>query len=96
MDPRIAGHPLYPEARRHVKALRGLYGHVLVYAAVVGGLALLNLLVSPGHWWVQWTAFGWGLGVAAHGLSVLARGSAFGRDWEERKVREYLERQGSR
>ena len=52
--------------------------------------------LSPGRWWVEWTAFGWGLGVAAHGVSVLARGSAFGRDWEERKVREYLERQGSR
>ncbi len=96
MDPKLAQHPLYPEACRHAKALRGFYGHALVYAVVVGGLVLLNLLVSPGRWWVQWTAFGWGLGLAAHGLSVFASGSAFGRDWEERTVREYLERRGSR
>lgn len=96
MNRSLENHPLYPEARRHVKELRGFYGHALAYVLVIGGLALLNALGSPGRWWVQWAAFGWGIGLAAHGLSLLARGSALGRDWEDRKIREYLERSGSR
>ncbi|MBZ0248628.1 MAG: 2TM domain-containing protein [Burkholderiales bacterium] len=96
MDHPLKDHPLYPEARRHVKELRGFYGHALSYVVVIGGLVLLNAFASPGRWWVQWAAFGWGLGLAAHGLSMLTRGSAFGRAWEERKIREYLERAGSR
>jgi len=96
MNADFAEHPRYREARRHVKALREFYAHALVYVAVVGGLLLLNLYHSPGRWWVQWTAFGWGIGLLAHGLMVVAGGSLFGKAWEERKIREYLERDGSR
>jgi hypothetical protein len=45
---------------------------------------------------VQWVAFGWGIGIVAHGVSLLAGSSAFGQGWEERKVREYLARARSR
>lgn len=96
MDPKLAEHPRYREARRRVKALRGFYGHALTYALVVGALAIVNAVSARAGWWVQWTAIGWGIGLLAHGLSVLAHTSAFGRDWEERKIREYLERHGSR
>jgi hypothetical protein len=96
MNADLAQHPRYRDARRHVKALRGFYGHALVYVAVVTGLLLLNLYTSPGRWWVQWTAFGWGIGLLAHGLSVMAGGRLFGKAWEERKIREYLERGASR
>ena len=41
---------------------------------------------------LQWAAMGWGLGLIAHGLSVFAFNGAFGKDWEERKIREYLDR----
>jgi hypothetical protein len=84
--------PRYREARRHVRKLRGFYSHALTYAVVIGGLLAVNLLTSPGRLWVQWAAFGWGIGLAAHGFSVFAFRGAFGRDWEERKIREYLGR----
>lgn len=96
MDRPYKDHPLYPEARRHAKGLRAFYSHALTFALVLGGLALVNAFVSPGRWWVQWAAFGWGIGLAVHGISVLGRGSAFGREWEERKVREYLDRNAPR
>lgn len=43
--------------------------HAVVYAMVVGGLFLLNQHVSPGG--VNWpaiVAWGWGIGLAAHGM----------------------------
>ena len=84
--------PRYEEARHHVRKLRGFYSHATTYVCVIGGLLLVNLVASPGHFWVKWVAFGWGIGLLSHGLSVFAFSGAFGKDWEERKVREYLER----
>ena len=84
--------PRYKEARRHVKDLRGFYSHATTYVCVIGGLLVLNLFISPGRLWVQWAAMGWGLGLIAHGLSVFAFRGVFGKNWEERKVREYLDR----
>lgn len=42
---------------RTVRAVRFLYAGptVLVF------LAAINLLTSPGHWWVQWAALGIGI-----------------------------------
>lgn len=84
--------PRYKEARRHVKNLRGFYSHAITYVCVIGGLLLVNLLISPRQFWVQWAATGWGIGLLAHGLSVFTFSGAFGKEWEERKIREYLER----
>lgn len=96
MDPKLADHPRYDEARRRVRKLRGFYGHLTAYILAMTGLLLLNLVASPGRWWVAWVAFGWGSGLLAHGLSVFAIGGFFGPDWEELKIREYLEKNGRR
>ena len=82
----------YREARRHACNVRGWYTHALIYVLVIGGLLVLNLLQNPGRLWVGWSAFGWGLGLLAHGLSVFVRPNFFGAEWEERKIREYLEK----
>ena len=90
----IESHPLYKEARRHVRNVRGFYTHALVYVLVMGGLAAVNLATSPGRLWFGFAMMGWGIGVVAHGISVFASRGWLGPDWEQRKVREYLERRG--
>lgn len=85
-------HPRYEEARRHVRELRGFYSHAAAYLVVNAGLFALDLLTSPGRWWFFYPMFGWGIGLAAHGLSVFALGGWLGGNWEERKIREYLDR----
>ena len=82
----------YREARRHARNVRSWYMHAVIYVLVIGGLLVLNLLQNPGRLWVGWSAFGWGLGLLAHGLSVFVRPNFFGAEWEERKIREYLEK----
>jgi hypothetical protein len=34
---------------------------------------------------------GWGIAVAIHAAVVFLGGGRFGSDWEERKIREYME-----
>ncbi|MBI3140617.1 MAG: 2TM domain-containing protein [Rhodocyclales bacterium] len=78
--------------RRQVARLRGFYRHALIYVAVNAGLLLIDLLRSPGEFWVVWPLAGWGVAVAIHGLSVFFGGRLLGAEWEERKVRELMAR----
>jgi hypothetical protein len=88
----LTRNPRYEEARRHARALRGFYSHALVYVLVNAGLAAINLLTSPERIWFGFPMLGWGIGLLAHGVSVFAFRGWFGPQWEERKIREYLDR----
>ena len=44
-------------------------------------------------WWAQWPVLGWGAGVAGHAFFVFSTVSILGREWEERKIKEHLERE---
>ena len=85
----------YRVARRRVRRLRGWYIHALVYACVIGGLWLLFAL-QPSFGRFGWPrplppTLGWGLGLAIHGLVVWMGSSLRGRQWESRKIDEYLQ-----
>jgi hypothetical protein len=50
-----------------VRAARFLFVGPLVLALLV----VINLMTSPGHWWVQWAALGIGIAWVASLLRVL-------------------------
>ena len=75
----------------HVRKLKGLYGHLLQYVLVVGGLALFNLWRQPQHLWFLWVAGGWGLGLLAHAARVHHWGP-LGPAWEKAQVEKRLGR----
>lgn len=81
-------------ARRKVQSLKGFYRHLMIYAAVNIGLLAINLITSPDTLWFYWPLLGWGIGLSFHALQVFRPVQLFGRDWEERKVREYMARDG--
>lgn len=60
----------YAKARRRAAAKYRFFVHAAVYAAVMGLLAVINLLTSPGDLWFVWPLIGWGLAVALHGVRV--------------------------
>jgi 2TM domain len=39
------------------------------------------------------TAFFWGIGLAAHGLSVFMPTMILGKDWEDKKIKELMEKE---
>jgi 2TM domain-containing protein len=87
----LAEHPRYKEARRRARSLRGFYVHALAYIVVMTSVFALGMAGAPIRHWPGWPLF-WGLGLLAHGFAVLVAPGLFGADWEERKIREYLER----
>ena len=56
-------------------------------------LFAINMITSPDSLWFYWPLLGWGVGLAAHGFSVFAGESLLGKEWEERKTREIMERE---
>lgn len=55
-------------ARRRAGAKLGWYIHATVYIAV--NLGLVVLAAMSGRSWAVFPAFGWGIGLAVHGLVV--------------------------
>ena len=51
------------------RAINGFYTHVMVFIAVITGLAIINLIEGE-HFWVQWVVLGWGAGVAFHAYRI--------------------------
>lgn len=80
------------EAMEYVRDIRSFYIHAIQYAVVIAGLAVVNLITSPGYLWFLWAAFGWGVGLAVHGLGVFEVVRLFGDRWEKQQVAKRLAR----
>lgn len=80
------------EAFRHVRQLRGFYGHLAKYALVIPLLWLINWFTYPHTLWAIWPTLGWGFGILVHGLAVFKPGHFLGPQWERREVEKRLGR----
>jgi hypothetical protein len=88
----------YQEALKRVKKIKGFYTHAIVYVFVNIMIVFLNIKnLEPGESYFQFknfmTAFFWGIGLVAHGLSVFMPNFIFGQNWEERKIKEFMEKE---
>jgi sensor histidine kinase YesM len=83
---------IYLKAQKRVDDIKGFYGNLTSFVVVNIGLMILNLLTSPGHLWFFYPFIGWGIGVVAHGMSVFNYMPFLGRDWEEKKIQELMDK----
>jgi hypothetical protein len=83
----------YYKARKRVEEIKGFYGNLISYVIVNVGLMVINLLTSPAHLWFFWPMLGWGIGVLFHGMKVFNYMPFFGKDWEEKKIKEYMDKE---
>jgi transcriptional regulator with XRE-family HTH domain len=79
-------------ALAHVRKLKGFYFHLVTYVLVVGFLMVVNLMTYRHYLWFIWSALGWGIGIAIHGLRVFDKVPFLNGDWERRQVEKYLGR----
>lgn len=92
MEKNIDQQIAYERAKKRVKAVKGFYIHALVFVLVI----ILNvaLLVYKDKFSIEkFYGFGlWLVGLSVHGLSVFLPNFVLGKDWEERKIREIMEK----
>jgi hypothetical protein len=86
---------LEARARRRVGLKTGFYTHALVFVLVNGGLYALNSALG-GMRWSNFPLWGWSLGLAIHGIVVLARlhGGGLHRRMVDAEVERLRRRQG--
>ena len=88
----------YQEALKRVKKIKGFYSHLAIYILVNIMIVFLNVRnLDEGESYLQFknfmTAFFWGIGLLSHGLSVFMPNWIMGEKWEERKIKELMEKE---
>jgi low temperature requirement protein LtrA len=88
----------YQEALKRVKKIKGFYTHLLVYIVINIAIIASQMNFSGNDKWSfeirnLSTAFFWGIGLLAHGLSVFLPSTLLGKNWEERKINELMEKE---
>jgi hypothetical protein len=92
----------YLKAKSKVEAIKSFYGHITVYILVNMAIILINANVfNKGEvnfldWKIYSTGILWGIGLFFHGLYVLVFlkfNNNFIRRWEEKKIKEILDKQ---
>lgn len=82
----------YERAKKRVKELKKFYKNLTSYIVIISLLAGLNYYQN--EWrniWFKWAAFGWGIGIIFHAIKAYRINPMFNKDWEERKIRKYME-----
>ena len=80
----------YLRAKEKVECIKGFYGHLLAYSIVISVLAYINYNTTSFAWFL-FPALGWGFGLLMHGLGAYGYNPFFGKDWEDRKIKEFME-----
>lgn len=102
----------YQRARKRVTKVRRFYNHLAAYLIVNIVLILMQdkmtfILLSKRVFGspeilesINWDVFGtpivWGIFLILHGIKVFGNFSLFGRNWEEKKIRQFLEEDENR
>ncbi len=81
----------YLQAREKVEAIKRFYGNLGAYLLVIPLLVWLNWRTTDFPW-VIFPAIGWGFGLVMHGMEAYGYNPLWGKRWEERKIRELMER----
>ncbi|OXG08431.1 2TM domain-containing protein [Flavobacterium araucananum] len=92
----------YNIAYRKVKRIKGFYSHLRVYLIVnvIIIISSLNKNFVGNHFEVRGfqdfeiysTAFYWGIAVLIHAFSVFGPNIFFSRDWEQKKIQQYMDK----
>lgn len=88
----------YQRARKRVETIKSFYIHLTVYL-VINAVILMIIFISTqdknesfwqaGHFF---TLIFWGIGLAFHAALTFNINPFFGKKWEERQIRKYMEK----
>lgn len=88
----------YENAIKRIKKIKGFYIHLLVYIVINIMIIVVNIQnLETGESYFQFknffTAFFWGIGIVSHALSVFGPDLFLGNDWEEKKIKELMDKE---
>ena len=96
METNYAEADRYYEAQKKVAEIKKFYQHLTVYLLCNPIVIVVNLMTSPGYLCFIWSLMGWGIAIVLHGLKAFEFSPFYNKEWEERKIREILEKENKR
>ncbi|GAB5399807.1 MAG: 2TM domain-containing protein [Aureisphaera sp.] len=95
----------YDRARKRVKEIKGFYNHIWIFVLINIAINVVRFFVFPRigfvhddpgfNDWLNWNTILmpllWGIGLAIHGIWAYRHKFKFLKNWEERKIKEYIE-----
>ena len=92
----------YIRAKKKVEAIKGFYWHLFWYLAINIFLTFgstIGTFIKPGDFYMRRWDFGmfavwffWGIGLVGHWMGVFGKNIVFSKDWEERKIKEFMDK----
>lgn len=91
----------FKKAQKRVEELKAFYGHLAVYLFINTFITLSKVVVNMNNgetlgeslWdfgtFAVW--FFWGIGLMFHALKVFSFNPLFGRNWEKKQIKKYME-----
>lgn len=98
----------YIRAKKRVKEIKGFYAHLTSYIAVnifISSIIVYGMIHDGDHTFLEaiqnfgvWSVwFFWGIGMFFHWLGVFGfRSIVFGKNWEDRKIKELMDEEDKR
>ncbi|WP_299620361.1 2TM domain-containing protein [uncultured Tenacibaculum sp.] len=97
----------YLKAKKKVKDIKGFYGHLVAYILVnlfLSAIIIVGIMNDNGNsfedaisnFGVYSTWLFWGIGVFFHWLGVFGFGNLLSKDWEDKKIKEFMEKDRKR
>ncbi|MCC9044091.1 2TM domain-containing protein [Myroides sp. M-43] len=80
------------EAKKKVEKIKKFYAHLTTFIMVNSFLIMLNLLTEPSFMWSLIPLFAWGIGLASDAMKTFNYSLFLGKDWEDKKIREYMDK----
>lgn len=84
----------YLQAKKRVNDIKAFYLHLVFYLLFVPVFIYLNI-ISTDFPWALFPLLGWGFGVSSHAMEAFNYHPMFGKKWEERKIRELMEKENN-
>ncbi|GAA4321806.1 2TM domain-containing protein [Pontixanthobacter gangjinensis] len=87
----------YKAAQKKVKDIKGFYVHLLIFIVINSAILVLStrdtgFIQGLTEWSNYSTIFFWGIGLLAHWAGVFGPNIMFGKNWEEKKIRELMDK----
>jgi hypothetical protein len=84
----------HKEAKKRVKNLKSFYKNLTTYVVINIMLMVINLVTSPKSLWFYWVTIFWGIAILIQASKVFfLKGKFLGKDWEEKKIKEIMEKE---
>ncbi len=83
----------YQRAKTRVEQIRTWFILMAIYVVMTPVLFFIDVVTGGGVEWAHWAVLGFASAALIHTMVVW--GAPFGRKWEDRKIRELMERERS-